>query len=340
MPDNSKNTSKETRQSILVTGGLGFIGSHFISLLLKRGYKVINVDKATYAVRKDINFELFENYELIKKDIKDLTSLPPNISHIVNFAAESHVDNSIATNNCFIESNVCGVHNLLELVRQTPREKRPIFIQISTDEVYGDCAEGSFKETDRLNPSNPYSASKAAADMLIHAWARTYKIRTRICRPSNNYGYGQLAEKLIPKAMKLAQKNIKIPIHGDGTYKREWTFVGDNCEAILLVMEKGKDSEIYNISTKEILTNMEVVQLVLKTLGKPDNLYEFVENRPGQDIRYSVNTEKITSLGWKPTMKLASYLPICTELNDVRRHHQPLGIRRRIKKILGISFRS
>jgi len=320
----------------MVTGGLGFIGSCFTKMMLESGCFVVNVDKMTYAIVEDTNFERYPNYEFIKKDICDLRSLPDGISYIINFAAESHVDNSIESGAVFFRSNVNGVRNLLELTKQIPEENRPVFIQISTDEVYGDITNGSFKETDRLIPSSPYSATKAAADQLVMGWGRTYNIKWRICRSSNNYGYGQRAEKLIPKAMKQALKDKKIPIHGDGSYRREWTYTEDNCEAIRLVMEKGKDGEIYNISSGEELTNLEVVKKVLKAVKKKEDLIEFVPNRPGQDVRYSVNTEKIRQLGWMPKTTLGQYLPICLKLNEVRTNNMPLGKKRMVLRFLGL----
>jgi len=321
-------------KKILVTGGLGFIGSTFVEMALKKGFFVFNVDKMTYAMREDVPFKTDPNYKLIKKDICDLKVLPPGISYIINFAAESHVDNSIKDNFAFIQSNVSGVYNLLEIVRKLDKSERPVFVQIGTDEVYGDISEGYFKETDRLSPSNPYSASKAAADQLVIAWGRTYGINYRICRSSNNYGYGQRAEKLIPKTMKLAKKNIKAKIYGNGLQKREWTYTEDNCEAIFLVMEKGSDGEIYNISSGEELTNLEVVKKVLKVMNKPEDFFESVIDRPGHDIRYSVNADKVRSLGWKPIMTLDHFLPICKKLNDDRTHNMPLGKKRRILKSL------
>ena len=319
---------------ILVTGGLGFIGSHFVELLLNKGYYVINVDKKTYAIRKDLEFEKNKNYELIVKDICDLTSLPSDIEFVVNFAAESHVDNSIADNRPFFRSNVEGVYNLLELVRKTEEKKRPVFIQVSTDEVYGDTLEGSFKETDRLAPSNPYSATKAAAEELVKGWSRTHGVKTRVCRSSNNYGYGQYAEKIIPKAMKWALKDRKMTVHGTGSYKREYTYVDDNCEAIFLIMQKGKDGEAYNISSGEELTNLEVIKKVLKVMGKPEDFYEFVADRPGQDLRYSVDSSKIRALGWKPTTTLEEYLPICKRLNEERAKNLPPGKKKKILRFL------
>lgn len=324
-------------KKILVTGGLGFIGSCYVEMALKKGYFVTNVDKMTYAVREDTDFLKYPNYHFIKKDICDLYSLPEGINHIVNFAAESHVDNSIKNTAPFFRSNVEGVYRLLELVRALPVEKRPIFIQISTDEVYGDILSGSFKETDILKPSSPYSSTKAAADQLVMGWGRTYGIRYRITRSSNNYGYGQRAEKLIPKAMKLAIKGGNVPVHGDGSYKREWIYTEDNCTAIMLIMEKGKDGEIYNISGGEELTNLEVIRKVLKVMGKPDDLYEFVTDRPGQDIRYSIDCSKIRALGWKPQMTLDHYLPVCKKLNEDRTRALPPGRKERLARLVGLS---
>lgn len=334
--ENLANKSGIREKCIMVTGGLGFIGSHFVELALKSGYEVINVDKMTYAIREDLEFEKDQNYRLIKKDINDLKELPSNVSHIVNFAAESHVDNSIIGTFPFFKSNVQGVYKLLELVRKSEPVKRPVFIQISTDEVYGDILQGSFQETDRLMPSNPYSATKAAADQLVLGWSRTYGLKYRIVRSSNNYGFGQRAEKLIPKTMKNALKGVKTGLHGSGQYKREWTFVGDNCQAIMLVLEKGADGEIYNVSSGEELTNLEVVKTVLRIMGKPEDFFEFVNDRPGQDVRYSVDSSKVRALGWKPTMALAAYIPICHELNEARRRNMPPGKKKSILQALGL----
>lgn len=294
---------------IVVTGGLGFIGSHFVQLLLERGYYVINIDKRTYAARKDLSFEKYPHYEFIEEDICFLKHLPSDISYIVNFAAESHVDNSILANATFFESNIRGTYNILELIRSKDPADRPVLIHISTDEVYGDILKGSSKETDILNPSNPYSATKAAAEQLINGWKRTYGLKVRICRSSNNYGFGQYPEKLIPKTMNLVSRGVKMTIHGTGLYQREWTYVGDNCEAILLVMEKGKDDEIYNISSGKIFTNLDIVKLILSHMNKPTTFYEFVENRIGQDIRYSLDTTKIKKLGWQPKTDFEKCLP-------------------------------
>lgn len=304
-----KNISSSSKKRVMVTGGLGFIGSYFVEQLLNKGYHVINVDKMTYASRKNLGFEKKKNYEFLKEDICNLEELPVNLDYIVNFAAESHVDNSIKANELFFESNIRGVYNLLELIRAKDPSDRPIFIQVSTDEVYGDILEGSSIESDKLNPSNPYSASKAAAEELIRGWGRTYGLKYKICRSSNNFGFGQYPEKLIAKTINFASRNMKMTVHGDGSYKREWTYVGDNCDAIALVMEKGANGEVYNISSGEMLTNVDIVKMVLKAMGKPENFYEFVENRMGQDIRYSVNSDKIKKLGWAPKVGLTEYLP-------------------------------
>ncbi|MEM2174988.1 MAG: GDP-mannose 4,6-dehydratase [Candidatus Micrarchaeia archaeon] len=298
------------KKRVLVTGGLGFIGSYFVELLLKKGFYVINVDKVTYAARKDLNFEKYKNYEFIKEDICHLKHLPPNIDYLVNFAAETHVDNSIIANKVFFDTNVYGVYNLLELVRGKDSADRPIFIQISTDEVYGDVLKGSRNEKDLLKPSNPYAATKSAAEQLIFAWGRTYGIKYKICRSSNNYGYGQYPEKLIPKTILYALENKPMTIHGDGSARREWTYVEDNVEGIYLVMEKGEINEIYNISSGEEYSVLEIVKMILKEMKKPEDFYLFVEDRPGQDIRYSLDSSKIRKLGWKPKMTLKKYLPL------------------------------
>jgi dTDP-glucose 4,6-dehydratase len=325
-------------KKILVTGGLGFIGSSFIEMALERGYSVTNVDKMTYASREDVPFVAHPNYTFIKKDICDLRALPTDIGFIVNFAAESHVDNSINGAQAFMHSNITGVYNLLELVRALPADERPVFIQISTDEVYGDILEGSFKETDRLRPSNPYSATKAAAEELMFGWGRTHKLPWRITRSSNNYGYGQRAEKFIPRVMKLAIRGEKAKIYGNGLQTREWTHTEDNNEAIFMVMERGQNGEIYNISSGEELTNLEVVKKVLRVMGKPEDFYEMVADRPGHDLRYSIDTAKIRALGWKSRMTLDAYLPVCKAKNEERTRNLPPGRKARLARLFGITI--
>lgn len=320
----------------MVTGGLGFIGSCFVEMALKKGFHVINVDKMTYAIREDTDFEKYPNYHFIKKDICDLTALPENISFIINFAAESHVDNSIVSSETFFRSNVYGVYNLLELVRKLPAEDRPVFFHVSTDEVYGDILEGTFSETDRLNPSNPYSATKAAADQLVFGFGRTYDLRWRMCRSSNCYGYGQRPEKIIPRSMKWPKKGWKIPVHGNGSQRREWIHTEDKCSAIFLIMEKGGDGEIYNISTGEEYSVLEVVKKVLKVMNFPEDMIEFTADRPGQDLRYALNSEKMMGLGWKPKMTLDQYLPICKQLNEERTRNMGPGRKKRFLQFFGL----
>ena len=297
-------------KKLMVTGGLGFIGSYFVRLALERGYHVINVDKMTYAARKGLGFEKSPLYEFIHADIRALTHLPVGIDAIVNFAAESHVDNSILANQDFFHSNVHGVYNLLELIRAKDETDRPLFIQISTDEVYGTIFGGSFKETDRLNPSNPYSATKAAADQLVLGWRHTYGLPVMIVRSCNNYGYGQYPEKLLAKTIEFLLRGKKMTIHGDGSYRREWLYAGDNCEAILTILEKGKVGEIYNVSSNEEHSVMEAATMAAEACGvPPSEAFVHVENRIGQDLRYSVDCSKVRALGWRPKMTLREYLP-------------------------------
>lgn len=304
---------------LMVTGGLGFIGSYFVDLALKRGYRVINVDKRTYAARMDLNFGKNPNYEFVEKDICDIKHLPVGIDFIVNFAAESHVDNSILANQDFFHSNVRGVYNLLELVRAKDETDRPVFVHISTDEVYGTNHKGSFSEVDRLNPSNPYSATKAAADQLILGWKHTYGLPVMIVRSCNNYGYGQYPEKLLAKSIEFLLNGKKMTIHGDGTYRREWLYAGDNCEAILLLLEKGRTGEIYNVSSNEEHSVIEAARMVAETLGvAPEQAFVFIPNRPGQDLRYSVDCSKVRALGWSPKQTLATYLPEYVRLHKQR----------------------
>lgn len=308
-------------KKLLVTGGLGFIGSYFVDLALKRGYHVINLDKKTYAARKDVEFDHPE-YEFIEEDICTMTHLPPGVDVIVNFAAESHVDNSIVANGVFFESNVRGVYNILELINAKDPSDRPVLLHISTDEVYGTLHNGAAMETDMLCPSSPYSATKAAADQLINAWKETYGVKTMICRPCNNYGYGQYPEKLFAKTVEHLWNNKPMTVHGNGSYKREWMYAGDNCEAILTVLEKGTIGEIYNISSNEEHSVLDVVQMIAQQMKPGEDFHtwiQFVENRWGQDIRYSVNCDKVRALGWAPKTKLIDYIP--SYLEEYRKNH-------------------
>jgi dTDP-glucose 4,6-dehydratase len=283
----------------LVTGGRGFIGSHFVEKALKEGHKVLDVDKMTYAANEVLPWDNHENYTLLKQDIAEMTHLP-NCDVLVNFAAESHVDNSIRDTTPFVKSNILGVHNLLELTRGKDPHNRPLFFHISTDEVYGDRLVGSFVETEKLTPSNPYSATKAAAEMLVLSYNRTYGLDYIITRSANNYGPRQYEEKLIPKCISSINEGKKIPIHGDGTYVRDWTYVKDNVDGIFAIISANVKNEIFNIAAENHLINLEVVAEVLSWHNKGDECIKFVPNRWGQDVRYSISAEKLRNLGWKP----------------------------------------
>lgn len=297
-------------QKLLVTGGLGFMGSYFVNMALEEGYSVVNLDKKTYAHRKDVDFSSDPNYQFLEADICTIEHLPPEIDVIVNFAAESHVDNSILANEAFFESNTRGVYNLLELIRAKDPTDQPVLLHISTDEVYGPTIDGSFREDVRLHPSSPYSATKAAGDNLIIAWGKTYGTKYKICRPCNNYGFGQYPEKLFAKTVDYIARGRKMTVHGNGSYLREWMYAEDCCRGILTVLQQGELGEIYNISTNEEHTVLEVVHMIAEAMGKnPQEWIDFVENRPGQDGRYSVDCTKIRSLGWEPTMHLKDYIP-------------------------------
>jgi len=287
----------------LVTGGRGFIGSHFVNLSLNKGHKVIDIDKITYAASKVLPWDKNKDYELIEEDICNLKHLPV-CDVIFNFAAESHVDNSIESPKTFFESNTKSVFNLLELVKGKIYN-RPLFFHISTDEVYGDIREANFTEKDKLSPGNPYSASKAAAEMFILSYNKTFGIDYMITRSSNNYGSRQYAEKLIPQIIYSLENNKKIPIHGDGSYIRDWIYVEDNVEAIYHILFNGKKNEIYNISANNHLSNLEVVKNVCEWFKIENylNHVEFIDNRLGQDIRYSISHDKLKNIGWQPKHK-------------------------------------
>jgi dTDP-glucose 4,6-dehydratase len=311
-------------ERIIVTGGLGFIGSYFVERALAKGYEVVNIDKKTYAARSDLPFESHPHYSFIEEDICTLEHLPPSAKFLVNFAAESHVDNSITANKIFFESNVRGVYNLLELLRAKEETDRPLFVHISTDEVYGTWHTGQASEQERLNPSSPYSATKAAADQLILGWNKTYGLNYLICRSCNNYGFGQYPEKLFAKTVDHLANGKKMTVHGDGSYTREWLYAGDNCDAILLAMERGGINEIYNISSNEERSVLEVVQMIVQHMKSGSDWTEWVEfvpNRWGQDGRYGVDTAKIRALGWNPTIQIQDYIPEYLRLYESATRH-------------------
>lgn len=289
---------------VYVTGCLGFIGYYVAKKCLDEGWYVIGVDKMTYASNPKLLSDLEqygERFKFIKSDINDLEKLY-DCDYVINTAAESHVDNSIVASKVFLESNINGVHHLLELIKQKSQYKIPTLLHFSTDEVYGDIEIGSHSETDLLKPSNPYSASKAAADMLILAWARTFKIPYVIVRPTNNYGIGQYVEKLIPKSCKHLMLNKKIDIHDHGKPKRTWLHVSDTANAIITIIKNNSKNEIYNINGNYECPNIEVIEKIVKNyLGETD-CEKYLEHcvRPGGDVRYALDDSKLKSLGWLP----------------------------------------
>ncbi|WP_297494937.1 dTDP-glucose 4,6-dehydratase [Thermococcus sp.] len=291
---------------LLITGGMGFIGSNFIHYILEKhdDWEVINLDKLGYG-SNPANLKDIENdprYTFVKGDITDfelMRNIVKKVDAIVNFAAESHVDRSISSPKHFLRSNVIGTYTILEAIRKENPEVR--FVHISTDEVYGDIVKGSFTEKDALMPSSPYSATKAASDVLVLGWTRTYNLNASITRCTNNYGPYQFPEKLIPKTIIRASMRLKVPIYGTGENVRDWLYVEDHVRAIEAVLLRGESREIYNISAGDEKTNIEVVKTILKLLGKDESLIEFVEDRPGHDLRYSLDSWKITrDLKWRP----------------------------------------
>ncbi len=289
----------------LVTGGAGFIGSNFIHYLLRKypDIEIVNLDKLTYAGNLDNlkDVEQDPRYRFVKGDICDQQLVEPLVKEadvVVNFAAESHVDRSIGKPDDFIQTDIFGTFVLLEAAREYGLER---FVQISTDEVYGSTLGESFKETDPLMPSSPYSASKAGADRLAFSYYVTYNLPVVITRCSNNFGPYQFPEKLIPLFVTNAIENKKLPIYGDGQNVRDWIYVEDHCNAIDLVTEKGKNGEVYNIGAGNEKTNLEITEYILQKLEKPKDLMVFVKDRLGHDRRYSLNWDKMKSLGWTPS---------------------------------------
>ena len=300
---------------IIVTGGLGFIGSNLIDLLLKKNYFVINVDKKNYS-SNFYNVKEYKNskkYKFFKYDIKDkkikklLFKYKP--SAIFNLAAETHVDRSIDDPKSFIQSNIVGVFNLLECFKDYSKKYKSKLIHISTDEVYGDVLSGRSSENYPYNPSSPYAATKAASDHLVSSYIRTYKIPAIITNCSNNYGPKQHPEKLIPKLIYNILNNKPLPIYGKGQNSREWIFVRDHCEALLKIFKKGRIGEFYNIGSNKNLNNLQVSKELLKVSKNKFNLGKkvkilFVKDRPGHDVRYALNSEKLKKrLKWYPKTK-------------------------------------
>lgn len=293
---------------ILVTGGAGFIGSNFVRYIFKSQpeWEVVVLDLLTYAGNKENLTDLFGNprFHFYHGDIRDekvVSSLMKNVEAVVNFAAESHVDRSILGAAEFISTNIHGTYILLEAAKKADLNR---FIQISTDEVYGSCPIGKFLETDILNPSSPYSASKASADLIAISYYTTYKLPILITRSTNNYGPYQYPEKLIPLFITNALNDEPLPLYGDGQQRRDWLYVEDNCRGIEHVLLDGKPGTIYNIGAGTDITNLEIVEILLDLLGKPKSLIRNVADRPGHDRRYAVNIDRMQKLGWKTLVSL------------------------------------
>lgn len=290
------------KKIVYVTGCLGFIGSNITRLCLENNWFVIGVDKMTYASNPQFltEFESYKNFKFIKSDINDLDRLY-ECDYVINTAAETHVDNSIESSDEFVKSNINGVHHLLKLIN-SKKYRRPIFLHLSTDEVYGDIVEGSHVETDLLKPSNPYSATKASADMLILAWARTFGLEYVIVRPTNNYGIGQYVEKLIPKSVKFLTVGRQIELHDGGIPSRTWLHAEDTARAIITIINSAVTNEIYNISGNYEQMNLLVVKKIIKLFNGDSDHTKYIKDmvRPGQDVRYSIDDTKLRNLGWEP----------------------------------------
>ena len=292
---------------LIVTGGAGFIGSNFIHYLMDKypDISLLNFDKLTYAGNLDNlkDLETDPRCRFYKGDICDPAAVEKAIGlmdgagAIVNFAAETHVDRSILSAGSFVQTDVYGTYCLLEAVKKFKIKR---YLHISTDEVYGSIAEGSFNEESPLKPNSPYAASKAGGDLLVRSYFKTYNLPVLITRSSNNYGPFHYPEKIIPLFITNAIENRKLPLYGDGKNVRDWLYVRDNCEAIDLVLRRGAEGEIYNIGGGNERTNLEITSLILKELGKPAELVEYVKDRPGHDRRYSIDCTKLTKLGWRP----------------------------------------
>ena len=293
---------------VYITGCLGFIGSYVTQACLDQGWYVFGIDKCTYASNIDKLSEFVKNprFKFEDKDICDLDRLV-DCDYFINTAAETHVDNSIRKSDDFVHSNICGVHNILELLRKYKKEGYvlPTFLHFSTDEVYGDISDGDHVESDLLKPSNPYAATKAAADQLITAWSRTYDLPYVIVRPTNNYGCGQYVEKLIPKACKFLSLSRKIPLHNNGTPIRNWLHAKDTARAVIKIIESKSKNQIYNIAGGFEQSNLSTVYKIIEEYYSDQEFtysdkIDFNVHRPGQDVRYALNDSKIRELGWKP----------------------------------------
>ncbi len=333
-------------KKIIVTGGLGFIGSNLIELLIKKNYFIINIDKVTYSSNfyNVKEFKFSKNYKFFKCNIGDkkfnkiLNKFKP--SCIFNLAAETHVDRSIDNPTNFINSNIVDVYRLLESFKKFVKKHKSKLIHISTDEVYGDILNGRSTEKFPYNPSSPYAASKAASDHLVSSYIRTYKIPAIVTNCSNNYGPKQHPEKLIPKLIYNILNNKPLPIYGKGTNSREWIYVKDHCEALLKVFLKGKIGEFYNIGSNKNLNNLQVCSQLLTISKKLVKIgsnvkINFVRDRPGHDIRYALNSNKIIkTLGWKPKVHFSEGIKLTFEwYNKNKSYYKNLSKKDIIKRL-------
>ena len=290
---------------VYVTGCLGFIGYHVTKACLEEGWYVRGIDKVTYAANLNLLPELkkYKKFVFEQKDINDLDVLY-ECDYVINTAAETHVDNSIADSDVFVKSNIDGVHHLLKLIKNHHKFKMPTLLHFSTDEVYGDIVEGAHKETDLLKPSNPYSATKAAADMLVSAWARTYDVPYVIVRPTNNYGIGQYTETFIPHTIKYLSLGKPAPLHDAGLPSRTWLHASDTASAIIRIIKMGIVNDTFNISGNIECQNIVVAKKIIKLMGlkgNPEDHLDLGVTRKGQDVRYAIDDTKLQDLGWNAT---------------------------------------
>ncbi|WP_117594491.1 dTDP-glucose 4,6-dehydratase [Haloprofundus halophilus] len=300
---------------LLVTGAAGFIGSNYVRHVLdETDADVTTLDALTYAGnRRNLDGVDESRHTFVEGDITDrklVDDLVADADIVVNFAAESHVDRSIEGARQFVDTNVAGTQTLLEAAQEHGVDR---FVQISTDEVYGEIADGTFDEHDRLDPRNPYAATKASADHLALSYYETHDVPVVITRSSNNFGPRQHPEKLIPKLIRRATRGEALPIYGDGSNVREWTYVTDNCRAVDLVRQRGTLGEIYNIGSGDERTNLDVARAVVDAVDADDELIEFVEDRPGHDRRYALDSSKVRSLGWRPEVSFTEGLERAVE---------------------------
>jgi len=301
---------------LLVTGGAGFIGSNFVSYILEQSeHSVVTVDSLTYAGEKANLDAVWDHprHEFVKGDIRDdtlIANLLENCEAVVNFAAQTHVDRSIEGSGPFVQTNVAGSQTLFETALDTDIER---FVQISTDEVYGEIEDGVFTETDGVAPRNPYAATKASADLLGLSFYETHDLPIVLLRPSNNFGPRQHPEKLIPKLIRRASAGKSLPLYGDGTNVREWTYVEDTCSAVETIVEQGTVGEIYNAGSGNERSNIEVAETIVEIVGADEQLIEFVPDRPGHDQRYALDSSKLQSLGWEPKWTFRSGLDVTVD---------------------------